>query len=393
MDTGEAVAPASDTIVLSATTFRELLSRLARLENGFEVRGTTHAPSTRPARAQVKLPPVSTWDSKVKDRDARVFVADVRRQFDWYGLHSPQDFLEFLKAHLDEPTRQLLDQVWVRLKGQGVDVSWERIEQEFLLLTGAAYARNQEDARRAFIEGKVKQVQGNTVAQYRAHFDAMRGKAGGPEAVPESMAILHFIHGLLPSLSRHCSGTHIGEPYPDLEAAFKSARQEEQKQAADITRAPAPVAAAQSYPPQFRNGKQRKRTRGKGGKGDRDHDEPADGGSSHGDGRAPAQGGGGDTSLKKKKQFNGGSGGGNGGGGGKGYKGKKNGGGGGQQGNRNKGYGASAPVASYAHPQWVPPPPGHYYAPYPMPHHPYPPTHVPQQPVAAWAQQGASDKA
>jgi hypothetical protein len=350
----------------------DIVARLTALESTAAVSDVTRTPPARPSRAHVKLPQIAVWDSSKRDRDARVFLADVHRHILWYGLPSPQDTLDFLAAHCDDTTRQQLDQVWHRLGAQGVAITWERVEREFLLLTGAAYTRTQEDARRSFIEGRVKQAQGQTVAQYRAHFDAMRARAGGPEAVPEPMAILHFVHGLLPSLARHCSGTHTGEPYPDLEAAFKSARQEEQKLAVD-TRASAPVAAL-PHPPQART---RKRPRGRGGKAYRTDDGAAtDGGSAYGGEGAPSKG----------RGSAGGRGGGGRGGGSQGRGPWRGGGGGRGNGGRGNGGGRGAQAVAPVAPAGIPAiPPG--YALVPMAQAP-PASQAqapPPAPQAAWS--------
>jgi uncharacterized membrane protein YgcG len=172
---------------------------------------------------QFSLPPVPVWDGKAPGRRAHTFLMDIER----LASMSSQAVIPMLQGHVGSDIREQIEQVSVQYASEGRELTWDDMKKEFLALTGELYERTAEQMRMAFVAGTIKQATGQTVAQYRAHFDASARTAA---CLSPELGATFFVAGLRPELRSRCQGDSMGRAFASVDAAYTYALKEERKQ-------------------------------------------------------------------------------------------------------------------------------------------------------------------
>jgi hypothetical protein len=165
---------------------------------------------------RVSVPNMQPWDGKASIRKADTFLDDVA----WYARESGQVALELLPRMLAAGPRTSWDAVCKRFTDKGLVLSWDDARREFKSMVGETYMRQEEDATREFLDGRVKMAAGQSVADYRTAFD---DKMRQVPAMPAEFAVQLFVRGLPAKLAKHCQGDESGRMFTTLEAAFNFA--------------------------------------------------------------------------------------------------------------------------------------------------------------------------
>jgi hypothetical protein len=165
---------------------------------------------------RVSVPHLPVWDGKTPNRKADTFLDDVG----WYAQQCGQAALELLPRVLAAGPRASWDAVCKRMSDKGKVMVWEDARREFKLMVGETYEREEENATSAFLDGRVRMAEGQSVADYRTLFDDKLRQA---PSMPDEFAVQLFVRGLTPKLAKHCQGDASGHMFATLDAAFNYA--------------------------------------------------------------------------------------------------------------------------------------------------------------------------